>query len=57
MTERAGHAFDLVASVADEELNAFDGVVAVVCHWRLQRSLLSFFLSLSRHTFWLIFPC
>ncbi|CAA7393051.1 unnamed protein product [Spirodela intermedia] len=29
VTERAGHAFDLIVSVADEELSAFDGVVAV----------------------------
>ncbi|CAA6657071.1 unnamed protein product [Spirodela intermedia] len=29
VTERAGHAFDLIVSVADKELSAFDGVVAV----------------------------
>jgi ceramide kinase len=30
-TERAGHAYDTVASLSEKELKKFDGVVAVVC--------------------------
>ncbi|OVA05644.1 Diacylglycerol kinase [Macleaya cordata] len=29
VTERAGHAFDVMASISDKELNSYDGVVAV----------------------------
>lgn len=30
VTERAGHAFDVMASLANKELNSYDGVIAVV---------------------------
>ena len=30
MTQRAGHAFDLMFSLTNRELNTYDGVVAVV---------------------------
>lgn len=30
MTQRAGHAFDMMASIANKELSSYDGVVAVV---------------------------
>lgn len=30
MTQRAGHAFDVMASITDRELNSYDGVIAVV---------------------------
>lgn len=30
MTERAGHAFDVMASTANEDLEMYDGIVAVV---------------------------
>lgn len=33
MTERAGHAFDVMASTTNEELNSYDGAVAVVSDW------------------------
>lgn len=37
VTERAGHAFDVMASMTNRELSSYDGVVAVV-------SIFSFFL-------------
>ena len=30
MTERAGHAFDVMASTANNELKSYNGVIAVV---------------------------
>ena len=30
MTERAGHAFDVLASITNRELDSYDGVLAVV---------------------------
>ena len=30
VTQRAGHAFDVMASISNEELNSYDGVIAVV---------------------------
>lgn len=32
VTQRAGHAFDVMASISNEELNSYDGVIAVVSH-------------------------
>ncbi|RWV95944.1 hypothetical protein BHE74_00013543 [Ensete ventricosum] len=31
VTQRAGHAFDCIASLSHRELSSFDGIVAVVC--------------------------
>lgn len=30
VTQRAGHAFDMMTSATNEELNSYDGVLAVV---------------------------
>ncbi len=50
VTERAGHAFDVMASLANKELNSYDGVIAVVSMRILSFSSLfaSFFLFSSR---------
>lgn len=32
VTQRAGQAFDVMASISDKELNSYDGVIAVVSH-------------------------
>lgn len=32
-TERAGHAHDRMESASEDELNALDGVVVVVCYY------------------------
>ena len=42
MTERAGHAFDVMASIAKEDLKMYDGIVAVVS----KRSLHFYFIFL-----------
>lgn len=34
VTERAGHAFDVMASMTNRELSSYDGVVAVVSIFR-----------------------
>lgn len=36
VTEKAGHAFDVMASTADRELNSFDGIIAVVSKFRFR---------------------
>lgn len=33
VTQRAGHAFDVMTSTTNEELNSYDGAVAVVSDW------------------------
>lgn len=46
MTQRAGHAFDVMASITDRELNSYDGVIAVVSCQLLYYSML--------HAVWIV---
>lgn len=40
VTQRAGHAFDMMTSITDTELNSYDGVIAVVSCQLLHYSML-----------------
>lgn len=49
VTQRAGHAYNIVSSLSDRELRSFDGIVAVVCQVISYVTQQHFFLLCSIH--------